>query len=84
MPPKSTQYWMADSNAIPGKSLTYSQAIARVKAGGNIICIDQMRAFAVAKWFPESFLDNPHGKNGYYPHYHVNKKHGNPHIWFYP
>lgn len=84
VPPRSPQYWTADKNAIQGTALTYTEAVARVKAGGNIICVDQIRAFAVAKWFPNSFYEGPHGggKEGYYPHYHINK-HGAPHIWFY-
>ena len=84
-PKRQTQYWTANKNAVPGNSLTYTQALARVKAGGNIIALNRNCALAIAKWFPNSFYELPHGggKPGYYPHYHIGK-HGDPHIWFYP
>ena len=83
VPPKPTQYWSATSNANKILPLSYPKAIATVKIGGNIICIDKARAFAVAKWFPGSYLEGPHGGEGYYSHYHISSKHGPPHIWFY-
>ena len=85
VPPKRTQYWTATSDAKPKLAISYPVAITTVKAGENIICVDQASAFAVAKWFPNSFYEGPHngGTEGYYPHYHTGK-HGPPHIWFYP
>jgi uncharacterized protein YbjQ (UPF0145 family) len=84
-PRSPTQYWAATSNAVPTIPLTYSQAQFRVATGGDIMCVNQVAAYGIAKWYPNNILDGPHGDEGYYPHYHINADtHGAPHIWFYP
>lgn len=43
----------------------------------------------ITKWYPEMIgpeIDRDKNGNpipGHYPHYHINKRHGAPHIWFY-
>ncbi len=82
VPPKQNKYWTATKDAKPILEISYPTAVATVKAGRNII---QPSAYAVAKWFPNSFYEGPHdgGAEEYYPHYHINERHGPPHIWFY-
>lgn len=59
------------------------------RQGRNIICDNQIAAFQIAKWYPEMIgpeIDRDKNGNpipGHYPHYHINKRHGAPHIWFY-
>ena len=82
-PPKPKQYWTATSDAKPITEISYTKALSTVKAGGNIICINYNSALAVAKWFPKSYVDEPHGEKGYYYHFHIDKNHEAPHIWFF-
>ena len=82
------QYWKADNNAIPQEPLSYSQAQIRVASGKNIMCVDQIAALKIAIVYPTRKLEidrdqNGNPKQGYYWHYHINGKHGAPHIWFY-
>ena len=47
------------------------------------MCKNQAAAYEIAKNYKNSFVEKPHGGSGYFWHYHINKKHGAPHIWFY-
>lgn len=88
-PPKQIKYWKASNNAIRGMPLSYLEAQKEVRQGRNIICDNQIAAFQIAKWYPEMIgpeIDRDKNGNpipGHYPHYHINKRHGAPHIWFY-
>ena len=94
--PKKQKYWLAtleNNDVVRLLPLSQSGAIFAVQSGRNIICRDNKSAERVAKrikgaseeWECHDFGDEEFGDSGYYPHYHGNaKKHGDPHIWFYP
>ena len=83
-PPKEYSYWIAEivnKKVIPIQGLTYSQAFEWAINGGNLLCVDQGAAYAIAKFFPSHILEKTN-KCGYLWHYHLNNNHEN-HIWFY-
>ena len=82
---KKTQYWAADSNANKIAPLTYPEAKLRISTGENILCENQIAAYAIVKPYYRGKRPEPeiHKGEGYYWHYHINmKNHGAPHIWF--
>lgn len=87
---KEYNYWTADfigDDIVIGKPLTYNEAILRVEQKGNIMCSDKSYAKSVAEVFPNYIGPeiNKIKKTGvtYYYHFHINDKHGSPHIFFY-
>jgi len=80
-----TLYWSANLGkgcVDIGRSLTYAEALAEVKAGRSVFTVTKALAGALALAAGGSIHDNKH-KNaiGYYHHYHVNRT--NPaHIWY--
>jgi len=74
-------------DVIRGTRLTIIGSITYVGTNGDIMCDNQISAFAVAQAYaPRSYYDGIHhnGELGYYPHYHPWEGKGHPHIWFYP
>ena len=88
-PPKQIKYWKASKTAERGMPLSYFGAQEEVRRGRNIICENQIAAIQIVKWYPEMVgpeIDKDKNGNplpGHYPHYHINYRHGAPHIWFY-
>ena len=79
-------YWQADlvgGNVIIGSPISYENAVNRVSIGENVMCRSQAEALNIAVLYNIRKLEKPHGESGYYWHYHINGKHGAPHIWFY-
>lgn len=51
------------------------------------MCANYTKARQVAVNFPGAYQEINRGKYGtaeFYPHFHINEEHGEPHIWFYP
>lgn len=49
--------------------------------------LNYTKANQVAMKFPGSFQEinvGTYGTPDFFPHFHINPKHGDPHIWFYP
>lgn len=69
-----------------GKLITYGEALLRVKLNKNIMCKNQITALKIVQQYSQYELDfnkiQIPGRT-YYLHYHINGKHGAPHIWFY-
>ena len=84
---EKSNYWEADrigGNVVIGNPITYSEARERVAKGQNVMCVNHMAAFGIARQYKSRQLDPPHGGSGYYYHYHINgNEHNGIHIWFY-
>lgn len=82
-------YWKASHNGntlVIGNTISYTEAQIRVQIGLDIMCKSQMEALDIASQYPIRKLEidkNKEGVPGYYWHYHINGRHGFPHIWFY-
>ena len=65
-------------------SISMNQAKLRIEANQSVMCKDRISPAALVIRNPDAFYESKH-KNlpGYYNHYHVDKNHGDPHIWFY-
>ena len=89
-PPKDgNNYWEASlvkGNVVRGRGISQVEAKLRVDMKKDILCRNQDYAIKIASqyklWEPEIDTRQDIGKV-YYPHYHINGKHGSPHIWFY-
>lgn len=84
-------YWKANigprGHIIIGRPLSYDEALIRVQTNGDIMCRNIKYAEAISDAFPNSIgpeIDkNQVLGRTYYQHFHINSKHGRPHIWFY-
>ena len=75
---KQPRYWAAELVNVDGKrriamgqSLTYAEALVRVRAGGSIVCVNKRAAHGIAKFFPGAIEHIE--TNGRLSHYHLTK-----------
>lgn len=84
-------YWEASigitGNIVIGQPLKYDEALIRVQSKRDVMCRDRDYAEAIAITFPDAIgpeIDkNQIPGRSYYQHFHIDDKHGHPHIWFY-
>lgn len=70
-----------------GLPISQKEANDRVKENRSIMCSDYKSAHRIAIKFPSPKLEmneGTFGQSGFYPHFHINGGHGDPHIWFFP
>jgi RHS repeat-associated protein len=90
--PSKAKYFAAERDPnlniiIVRQPISEADAIIRVASKQSVMAIDYNSAKRLAKKFPGAYQEVDVGKYGaldYYPHFHINNSHGDPHIWFYP
>lgn len=86
-----TRYWEANYNKQTknidiGLPISRDQAMLRVASNQSIMAVNYNSAKQIAMKFPGPELEinvGTYGTEGYYPHFHIRGRHGDPHIWFY-
>lgn len=71
-----------------GEGVSFESALVSLLSGSSqsFLCLNGEIAKALCMGFEDRIYEIDKGKEwsyGYYWHYHINSRHGNPHVWHY-